>query len=131
MEVQDIKVYVAGALQNPSQIKYLGNSRKMIKGAKDILVKYGLTPFCPAVDMLFFLGLENDEEITRDMIVKYSMYWLMVCDIVFVLRGWEDSEGTKHEIAKATELGIPVVYYDYAWLEKEARSVILERQKAV
>jgi len=38
------------------------------------------------------------------------MAWLSVSDMVVVLEGWEQSEGTKAEIKRAEELGIPVTY---------------------
>jgi hypothetical protein len=38
------------------------------------------------------------------------MAWLEACDEIYVLNNWHTSEGTKAEIKRARELGIPVVF---------------------
>ena len=42
---------------------------------------------------------------------NYTMEWLKVSDMVLVCPNWQNSKGTKAEIEKAKELGIPV-YFD-------------------
>jgi predicted Rossmann-fold nucleotide-binding protein len=41
---------------------------------------------------------------------EYSIAWLEKADAVLVVPGWEDSVGTKKELARAKELSIPIYY---------------------
>lgn len=51
------RIYIAGPM-NPKHgggaIEYLRNCHRMIEAARD-LIKNGLAPFCPAVDMAYFI----------------------------------------------------------------------------
>ena len=42
------------------------------------------------------------------MIKEYSLLWLELCDAVLLVPGWENSSGTRAELARAKELDIPV-----------------------
>lgn len=107
-----IRVYIAGPLtphglwNKNHAIDYLLNVRNMIEAGKQCLLA-GLTPFVPGIDFNFFLALRNGEEITEAMIKKYSIDWLLACDAMLLLPGWEKSHGTiveyriaiRHDIA--------------------------------
>lgn len=102
------RVYLAGPYRSPDIIGILNNIRSGLKTAA-ILISQDYTVFCPWTDFLYVLagfGPGVDVQQLQDN----SMAWLEVSDIVFVLHGWENSEGTKEEIKRANELGIPVVY---------------------
>ncbi len=106
------KVYVAGCLtprgkwsSNPA-VDYLINAKKMIQVAVAIL-KAGYTPFCPALDMLYFLA-QDGNDITEEMIKEYSLRWLEACDDLVLVEGWEGSAGTKVEIDHANKHGVRV-----------------------
>ena len=100
-------IYVAGAMSSPSCITFLDNVRKGQRVALKILLM-GNHPFCPFLDFQYFLQLRDGEEITLEQIRNYSMAWLRKCDMVFLVPGYEKSEGTMAEIKEAMELGIPI-----------------------
>ena len=106
-------VYVAGAItpypnENPV-LGFLSNIRRGQRMAKDLLLK-GYSPFCPFLDFMYFLHLREGENITEKQIKGLSMVWLEKCDAVLVLPRYRKSFGTKAEIERAKELGIPVFY---------------------
>jgi len=114
-------VYVAGPYSCDPLPKALNNMRSGIRASAELLME-GLTPFCPFLDFLFWFTLGGSESISKERIYQYSMSWLEVCDAVYVLSGWERSTGTKREIIRAKELGIPVFYTRedlMEWVRKE------------
>jgi Domain of unknown function (DUF4406) len=70
----------------------------------------GHAPFAPWLDFHYQLMLREGERLQVDDYYKNSLAWLQVADVVFVIPGWENSNGTVNEIAEAERLGIPVVY---------------------
>jgi len=107
------RIYIAGPLTptgsredtgNPA-VEYLYNMRDMMK-TWDILVRNGFAPFNPALDFQQFF-INNYPEGTM---YRQSMAWLEVCDAVLVIGDWEKSSGTKAELARAEELGIPIYH---------------------
>jgi hypothetical protein len=103
------RVYIAGPM-NPKHgggaIEYLRNCARMIEAARD-LIKAGFAPFCPAVDMAYFLGGPDDETPTADEIKSYSMAWVSACEAVLLMPGWAISAGVWAELEEATRLNIP------------------------
>ena len=115
-----LRVYVAGPYSADNVIDVLANIRKGQKSAYELL-KAGFAPFCPWLDyQLSFYG-----EITIEEYRDYSIAWLDGSEAVFVLPGWEKSSGTKAEMARAKELGIPIFFNKkdlYEWAEKRRAS---------
>lgn len=107
------RVYVAGAITPyPSEhpvLGFLGNIKRGVRASLDVLLA-GLVPFSPFLDFQYWFYLRGNENITEKMIKDLSMAWLEVSDCVLVLPKWRKSGGTKLEIARAKELGIPVFY---------------------
>ena len=106
-------IYVAGLLTprgtnsvHPA-IDYLLNVRNLIRASLDVFMA-GFTPFCPALDFLFFLQLREGEHITEPMIKRFSKDFLRVSDAIVLTPKWKTSPGTLAEIKLAKELGIPV-----------------------
>jgi hypothetical protein len=103
------RVYIAGPM-NPKHgggaIEYLRNCHRMIELARE-LIKNGFAPFCPAVDMAYFLGGMDDETPTAEEIKSYSMAWIPVCEAVITTIGWTHSGGALAELDEAARLGIP------------------------
>jgi hypothetical protein len=104
-----ILVYVAGAYASPEVITVLNNMGKGISAAAQLL-QAGFAPFCPWLDGLFIIQQGGTNTLTADDMKRYSMAWLERSDCVCVIPGWEQSRGTKKEIERASELGIPVYY---------------------
>ena len=97
------KIYIAGSISSHNLLTSLENIRKGIKLSVEVL-KAGFAPFSPFIDFQFSLV----EPITIDQYYGYSMAWLEVSDALLLVEGWENSKGTKAEIRRANELGIPV-----------------------
>lgn len=72
--------------------------------------------FDTVADELTDNGIENYNPATIDIntswedSMKQTIIALTYCDIVYVLKGWEDSRGAKEEIYIAKMLGIDVIY---------------------
>lgn len=103
------RVYVAGRYSAPNVIDALENIRRGERASAELLLK-GYAVFCPWLDHQLFLQLRDDEKIDLQTIQNHSLAWLEVSDLVYVLKGWETSIGTKKEIELAQSLGIPVVF---------------------
>jgi hypothetical protein len=103
------RVYVAGAISADSHTEFLENIRKGLQWSIKVL-KSGFSVFSPFLDYQFIIHDQGPEYLPVRALVDNSMAWLEVSDAVFVTPGWEESKGTKAEIARAEELGIPVVY---------------------
>jgi len=91
-------------------IEYLFNVRDMLAAAV-VLIGKGYAPYCPALDMQYFLSLRPGEMISEEIIKDVSIAFLENSDILVLLPGWEVSAGCKAEYSKAVELGMPA-YYD-------------------
>lgn len=108
------RIYIAGPM-NPKHgggaIEYLQNCNRMIEAAR-ILIKSGFAPFCPAVDILYFIGGTDDEVPTQDEIKSYSLAWLPACEALFLMPGWKDSSGTLSEIAESDRIGPLPIFTD-------------------
>jgi len=110
------KIYIAGKL-NASAVEYIKNIHRMLGYARTIR-KMGFSVYVPAIDIL--LGIfEGDLEYSDYF--ENSQPWLMVSDAIFVVPGWEGSEGVKREIETAKELEIPI-FYDFIALINELHS---------
>lgn len=116
------KVYVAGAYSSDNVLGVLDNIRKGIRASTEIFLA-GYAPFCPHLDHLFNLQLRENETLTVQNFYDYSIEWLKVSDIMVVLPGWENSDGTKKEIEIAESLNIPVYSYEEfknQWLNQKS-----------
>ena len=109
-----MRIYIAGAMSDPSCINYLRNCGRGERAAAEIILM-GDIPYCPMLDGAIFKQLRSDEDISFDRIREVSMsfieHW---AEMVVVLPDSENSVGTRAEINRAKELGIPVIAYaDY------------------
>ena len=117
-------VYVAGPLScggtysTNNAIDYLYSVRELTTVSVKLL-REGYTPFCPAVDFLYFMVGGREERIKEAEIKRYSKDWLEKCDCVVLCKGWKKSPGTLKEIERADELGIPVFNSLRAFLERD------------
>lgn len=103
-----IQVYVAGAYSSDNVLGVLRNMGRGIQASKDVL-KAGFAPYCPWLDYQYVLVAQDDEDLTLDAFYQYSMAWLDVSKAMLVLPNSENSKGTQAEIARAKELGIPIL----------------------
>lgn len=103
------RIYVAGPYSADNVIRMLDNIREGIKASKDVLLA-GYAPFCPWLDHMYHLMLEDDDRLHVSHYQECSMAWLKASDGVLVLPGWEDSKGTCSEIRMAELSNIPIFY---------------------
>ena len=101
-----LRVYVAGPY---SADNVLGVLRNIGRGEEvcAALFMEGYSPFCPWHDKTYAMHI-HDERLQVDDFREHSMSWLEVSDVLFLVEGWQKSQGTKAEIRRARELGIPI-----------------------
>lgn len=101
-----IKVYVAGAYSANNIIDCLKNIGRGEEYSARIFM-LGFAPFCPWHDKDYVIK-NWGEDFTVKMFYDYSIAWLDVSDVMFLVPGWENSKGTLAEIERAKELNIPI-----------------------
>jgi len=100
------RVYVAGPYSADNVLDVLRNIGRGEKMCA-LLFKLGFAPFCPWHDKNYVW--DNPEcDFTVEQFYNYSMKWLEVSDAVFLMQGWQESEGSCEEMKRAHELDIPV-----------------------
>ena len=98
--MKKLKVYIA----SPYTIGDTAvNVRRQIDVA-DIIMDMGLLPFAPLMSHFHHIIHPRSYENW----LEWDFEWLASCDFVLRLSG--ESKGADMEVAKAIELGIPVVY---------------------
>lgn len=102
------RVYIAGKYSDDDIIKILANIRTGQQMAA-FLMSEGFAVCCPFLDYQLALT-QMGMYLTKAQFQANSMAWVDVSDALLVLPGWETSGGTKREIARAKQLGIPVFY---------------------
>lgn len=107
------RVYVAGKL-NGDACGYIKNIHNMVIWAEKVR-KLGFAVFVPGLD--FLQGVIFGDWVYADYF-NNSQPWLDAADAVFLVPGWETSEGTKREIERATGRGIPI-FTELASLNRE------------
>jgi len=103
------RVYVAGAYGATNVLEVLANISRGIQMGMQVW-KAGFAPYIPWLDFTLHVANPCPESTTMDECYEWSMAFLEVCDAVLVVPGWEESQGTMREIARACELSIPVFY---------------------
>jgi len=97
------RVYIAGKL-NDMACEYIKNVHKMVIWGEKVR-KAGFAVFVPGIDLLqgtIFGNWEYSDYFDN------SQAWLDASDAIFLVPGWETSTGTKREIERAKQQGIPV-----------------------
>ena len=92
------KIYIAGAL-NDGAIQYIKNVHNMMREAEKVRAA-GFAVYIPCVDILMGIMFGNWEY--KDYF-ENSQPFLDCVDAVYVCPGWENSEGTKRELARAVK----------------------------
>jgi len=103
-------VYVAGAYRGTVPYETEQNIRRAEATGLEAATQHGVFPCIPHTNTRFF-----DGTLTHQFWLDGTLEWMTRCDAVLITPGWENSSGTKAEIAEAERLGIPV-FYDRASL---------------
>jgi hypothetical protein len=99
-------IYIAGRFRG----KTAWDVEQNIRRAEDVAFNVaclGAMPLCPHTNTRFF-----DGTLTAEFWLSGTMELMKRCDAVFLVSGYEDSEGSKEEVVKALELNMPVFYPD-------------------
>jgi hypothetical protein len=110
-----IRVYVAGCYSANNVLDVLRNIGRGQQICAE-LFSLGFAPFCPWHDKSFITD-RPDDHFTVQQFYEYSMAWLEVSDCIYVIPGWTKSSGTRKEIIRADELGIPIFFYKQGLLK--------------
>lgn len=105
------RVYVAGPYSSDNVVGVFANMREGMELSFQVL-NAGFAPFCPWLNDRFFL-MDREGELTVPRMYAYSMAWLEVSDCMLLQTKdnlYLDSTGTKKEIVRAEQLGIPIYY---------------------
>ena len=97
-------VYIAGSFRGANSWEIHNNVLKAERAVVDLIGK-GYAPICPHKMGENLQGLYSDEtylEICFELLRK--------CDVLYMLRDWQDSEGSRAEFSLATELGIEIIF---------------------
>ncbi|MBM3709886.1 MAG: DUF4406 domain-containing protein [Actinobacteria bacterium] len=103
------RVFIAGKYSDDNIIDVLNNIRTGIRAAVELML-LGYAPFCPFLDYQFQFMLRENENLKVEDYYNYSLTWLEISDIVYILPNSENSTGTQKEIKRAKELNIPIIY---------------------
>jgi hypothetical protein len=97
-------VYISGPITASSAVEMLENIGTFSR-IEHLLLKSGFAPVNPANDFLLCVqgNLSKEELLEKDKAI------ISVCDAIFTLDGWAESEGALKELEWARHAGIPIV----------------------
>lgn len=99
------RVFISGAYSGtPEEIKLNISKAQWVS---EIVVKEGWVPICPNIFWNFLEGCQD-----YDFWLEASLGLIETCRAVVLVEGWEKSSGVAKEIARARELGIPVLTFE-------------------
>jgi hypothetical protein len=97
-------VFISGKYRDKDWYRIDLNIQKAKIAAID-LWKRGFVVICPHLNTAHFDGLCDDNVwLTGDLEI------LKRCDVIYMLKNWEDSEGAKAELELAIKLGLEIIY---------------------
>ena len=91
---------------NPA-IEYLSNVRDMIQAALTAIDR-GWAPYCPGIDLQYFLCRNGGNPLSEEKIKGVSMAFLDASDAILILPRWMTSQGCQSEYRRAVELKMPM-----------------------
>lgn len=104
------KIYISGAITGTDD--YM----ERFAQAEKTLIKSGYEVVNPAK-----VNAQLPESTSYDEYMEMSFCMLKMCDIVYMLDGWTDSNGAKMEYDKAVSLRLPIWYQEKREKKEEAK----------
>lgn len=100
-------IYIAGKYRSDTHYgKYLN-----IRHAEEVAIKLwreGWAVLCPHLNTALFDDVYSDVE--GKVWLAGGLEMLTRCDAIYLLKGWEESEGTRAEYTLAEELGLELLH---------------------
>jgi dienelactone hydrolase len=97
-------IYVAGKYRGKCENEVYENIQHARRAARK-LWQQGWCVICPHLNSEFMGGVDTDK-----MFLEGGLELLRRSDAIFMLLGFDTSEGAKAELAEAKRLGVPVIY---------------------
>lgn len=95
-------VYIAGPFRGKTAWDIEQNIRRAESVAYEVALA-GAAPLCPHANTRYFHGTLTDA-----FWIDATVELLRRCDAVMLVKGWENSSGTRGEIVVAESIGIPI-----------------------
>jgi len=106
-----LRIYVAGPLSaNEGESKGPASNIKKADEAGKAIFRLGHHPYVPHTMTSTWLDEKDGcfHDYTR-VVEEFDFGWLRMCDLLFLLPGWEKSRGTLLEVSEAERLCMPIV----------------------
>jgi len=100
-------IYIAGAYRNHGMNGVWDNIMQARAVARKIW-EMGIVAICPHTNTIFMDG----EDILPDVFLEGDLEILRRCDAIFMMEGWEKSQGAVREWELAKELDMPIIYHN-------------------
>ena len=97
--------YISGPYRDKRGEWYVGQNIQNARAAAIEIWKLGGVALCPHMNTAGLGGLLPD-----DTWLQGDLELIRRCDAVWMIDGWQKSEGAKIEMEFALELGVPVLY---------------------
>jgi hypothetical protein len=96
-------IYIAGAYRNDNSMGVITNIYLATQAAYKLWTE-GWAVICPHMNTAHF------HDLPQELIIPGDLEILKRCDAIYLLKGWQSSQGatTEHNIAK--ELGLEIFY---------------------
>ena len=102
-------LYLAGPYRADTTYGVYQNIRKAEKKAVE-LWQQGYAVLCPHLNsQLFELMFDNANEIC----LAGGLEMLQRCDAIYMMKGWENSEGSKQELKLAKNMRMEIIYENF------------------
>jgi len=103
------RVYISGLISNGGRIKdpfVLAKNVNAVRKTRDALWIAGFQVFCPHTNDE---GV-NSKGVDYKLLLQYDYFQITFHDCIYMMRGWEKSEGSRNERIHAIRCGLTVLY---------------------
>jgi len=101
------RLYIAGPYTNADPL-LVDSNIEVARDACAEAIRRNFIPFSPITMTAWFD--EDYPDIAKESYLQLDIQWLLLCDSIFMLPGWENSQGAREELRIAQEMGMKVYY---------------------